>query len=200
MFFGHNYLTIHHAASGTSLSFSALDALTKVDTSPTTGTLVQVSYAEHWAARSLTGQNQKLKGAVKPYDWTYTTDYDGTLTSPNHSFEPTTDTIDIERLKRQDPILFYDEVVLYEDELDDNGACVVNVRVRVMPSCFLILLRYFLRVDDVLFRMNDTRVYHEFGTQHVIREYTSKETNFTYVKDVSAAIPWSILISKTEIT
>lgn len=53
-----------------------------------------------------------------------------------------------------------------------------------MPSCFLILQRFFLRVDDVLFRINDTRVYHEFGTPYVVREYTSKEQNYNSIKKV----------------
>jgi len=32
---------------------------------------------------------------------------------------------------------------------------------RAMPSSFFILLRFFLRVDDVMVRINDTRIYHE---------------------------------------
>lgn len=32
---------------------------------------------------------------------------------------------------------------------------------RVMPSSFFLLLRFFLRIDGVLIRMNDTRLYHE---------------------------------------
>lgn len=53
-----------------------------------------------------------------------------------------------------------------------------------MPSCFLILQRLFLRVDDVLFRINDTRIYHEFGAPYVVREYTSKEETFYNVLKV----------------
>lgn len=44
-----------------------------------------------------------------------------------------------------------------------------------MPSSFFILLRYFLRVDNVLIKINDTRLYHEFDSDHVLREYTSRE-------------------------
>ena len=32
---------------------------------------------------------------------------------------------------------------------------------RVMASGFYILLRFFLRVDEVIVRMNDTRIYHQ---------------------------------------
>lgn len=32
---------------------------------------------------------------------------------------------------------------------------------RVMPTSFFLLMRFFLRVDGVLIRINDTRLYHE---------------------------------------
>ncbi|GAC96935.1 type 2A phosphatase activator TIP41 [Pseudozyma hubeiensis SY62] len=78
--------------------------------------------------------------------------------------DPATDRIPIERLgpSSGEPILFYDDIVLYEDELADNGSSIVNVKVRVMPSGFLVLQRFFLRVDDVVFRVFDTRLYCEF--------------------------------------
>lgn len=57
-----------------------------------------------------------------------------------------------------------------------------------MPSCFLVLQRLFLRVDDVLFRINDTRIYHTFGTPYVIREYTSKEDHYRTIISVSVSI------------
>lgn len=53
-----------------------------------------------------------------------------------------------------------------------------------MPSCFLVLQRFFLRVDDVLFRVNDTRLYHEFGNDYFVREYTSKEVHYNVIRQV----------------
>jgi len=44
-----------------------------------------------------------------------------------------------------------------------------------MPNSFFILLRYFLRIDNVLLRMNDTRYYHEFDSDFILQEYTSRE-------------------------
>ncbi|UTT93553.1 hypothetical protein NDA17_004724 [Ustilago hordei] len=78
--------------------------------------------------------------------------------------DPARDRIPVERLgpSSGEPILFYDDIVLYEDELADNGSSIVNVKVRVMPSGFLVLQRFFLRVDDVLFRVFDTRLYCAF--------------------------------------
>ena len=45
-----------------------------------------------------------------------------------------------------------------------------------MPSGFFVLLRFYLRVDDVLIRINDTRLYYEKDKQYILREYTSKES------------------------
>lgn len=44
-----------------------------------------------------------------------------------------------------------------------------------MPTSFFILLRYFLRIDNVMLRINDTRIYHEFGKNYLLREFTSRE-------------------------
>lgn len=57
-----------------------------------------------------------------------------------------------------------------------------------MPSCLFVLQRLFLRVDDVLLRMNDTRVYHEFGTPYLVREYTSREDHYRNVYAVCSLI------------
>jgi WD40 repeat protein len=73
------------------------------------------------------------------------------------------------------PILFYRHLVLYEDFLHDNGVVQLSLKVRVMPTCWLLLLRHWLRVDGVLTRISDTRVFHEFGSPHIVREHSVKE-------------------------
>lgn len=119
---------------------------------------------------------------VKPFDWSYSTDYKGTTSSVAVSFEPTEKQIPLELLKRPDPIQFFDEVMLYEDELADNGITMLSCKVRVMPARMLLLCRFFMRLDDVLFRIRDTRVFVEFGTGEVIREYTAREEQFETVR------------------
>lgn len=44
-----------------------------------------------------------------------------------------------------------------------------------MPSGFFILLRYFLRVDNVLVKLNDTRYYFENGLNYILKENTDRE-------------------------
>lgn len=118
---------------------------------------------------------------ARDYDWTYSTTWAGTNSQEGASgssaaktndvphfaaaSDPSTDRIPVERLgpSSGEPILFYDDLVLFEDELGDNGSSMLGVKVRVMPSGFLILQRFFLRVDDVVFRLFDTRMYCAFN-------------------------------------
>lgn len=67
-----------------------------------------------------------VKDVVKPYDWTYSTDYRGTTTAEFEQSDKSM--IDLELLRRPDPILFYDENILYEDELADNGTAMLSIR------------------------------------------------------------------------
>jgi type 2A phosphatase activator TIP41 len=131
--------------------------------------------------------HEGIKEVVKPFDWSYTTDYKGTITngkSFDGPLQQDAEPIPIALLKRPDPILFFEEVVLYESELDDNGISIVSCKLRVMPDRMLLLCRLFLRLDDVVVRIRDTRIYVEFATGKVIRDYTEKEDAFDKVKRV----------------
>lgn len=74
----------------------------------------------------------------KPFDWTYTSLHPGHVSSSAPSatplaFKPAPSShsgIPLAMLARQDiPILFFDEVPLFEDELGDNGIAELVVRV-----------------------------------------------------------------------
>lgn len=136
--------------------------------------------AEEWS-RSL---NQEYLIA-KPFDWTFSTPYDGTLTgmhsfrrqnfcyaalywfylnvffSPNigdWDIKQTSDALDQHFIRSRDPILLFSNIDLFEDELGDNGISLLNVKIRVMPTGFFVLQRFFLRVDGSLLRVWDTRL------------------------------------------
>lgn len=130
-------------------------------------------------------KHQSITEVVKPFDWSYTTDFKGTLSSSTHVFQPSTLEIPLHLLRRQDPILFFDEVMLYEDEMADNGITMLSCKVRLMPARLLLLCRFFMRLDNVLFRIRDTRVYADFSTGDVIREYIAKEQDYEAVRLVS---------------
>lgn len=133
------------------------------------------------------GREKKHEGiteVVKPFDWSYSTDYKGTQSKATPAFQKTTTAIPLELLKRPDPIIFYDDVVLYEDEMADNGITMLSCKIRVMPARLLLLCRFFMRLDNVQVRIRDTRVYVEFATREVIREYTAKEEGYEAVRQV----------------
>jgi type 2A phosphatase activator TIP41 len=48
-----------------------------------------------------------------------------------------------------------------------------------MPSTFLVLLRFFLRVDGVIVKILDTRLYHQFGTSILIRDFKERIIPFS---------------------
>jgi type 2A phosphatase activator TIP41 len=126
--------------------------------------------------------HEGIKEIVKPFDWSYSTDYKGTLSPDSEPLKPSTAQIPLDLLRRPDPIRFFDDVVLYEDELADNGITELSCKIRVMPDRLLLLCRFFMRLDDVLFRIRDTRVFVEFATGEVIREYTAREEQFEKVR------------------
>lgn len=44
-----------------------------------------------------------------------------------------------------------------------------------MGDCFFGLIRSYLRIDDVLIRLLDTRIYHDFKTDFILRDFTHRE-------------------------
>nr|XP_026491671.1 TIP41-like protein [Vanessa tameamea] len=165
MVFPKNVLNLEHK-SGTKIQFTPLDALRRVSSKVQA---IEVACAEAWL--------ESRPDAAKPkktFDWTFSTDYKGTL-SENITIEPTDETINFDLLKRKDQILFYHDLTLFEDELHDHGISKLSVKIRVMPSYWFVLLRHFLRVDDVLVRSHETRMFHMLNSDYVLREYTIKE-------------------------
>ncbi|RQM06091.1 hypothetical protein DH86_00002404, partial [Scytalidium sp. 3C] len=179
MIFGDNLVAIEHLKSGWRLEFNAFDALDRVE--KTDKNMLQVAYSKEWSS-SREKTHEGIKEIIRPFDWSYTTDYKGTVTNGKSFSNNESDLIPIALLKRPDPILFFEEVVLYESELDDNGISVLSCKLRVMPERMLLLCRLFMRLDNVIVRIRDTRIYIDFDTLKVIRDYTEKEAPFNQVK------------------
>jgi type 2A phosphatase activator TIP41 len=59
-----------------------------------------------------------------------------------------------------------------------------------MQGCFFVLARFFLRIDGVLLRIHDTRYYHAFNTDVIVRERSTREAEFT---QLSATLPTTML-------
>ncbi|CDQ73191.1 unnamed protein product [Oncorhynchus mykiss] len=186
MLFGDNVLRIQHT-DGYGIEFNAIDALKRVNNMQDS---VKVACAQEW--QESRADSEHSKEAVKHYDWTYTTDYRGTLLGEDQQMRATEtlERIDMEKLKAREQIMFFDDVLLFEDELHDHGVSMISVKIRVMPTSFFLLLRFFLRVDGVLIRINDTRLYHEASTgkNYMIREFSTRESKISELKNVPAAL------------
>lgn len=163
--------------------------------------MVQVQQAKHWKNKD-TSKIKDFKEIEYCSDWTYTTPYKGTVRylsqATKHIKDVTSleltankdasnvlvlketpdEKISFEMLGPENPIVHFGEVYLFECDLDDCGYVQSKVRFRVMNDCFYILLRFYLRVDGVLVRIFDTRVFHKYGSDHIHREFQHKENTW----------------------
>lgn len=129
MFFGCNKIYLENSKLNFVLQFTPLEAIKKVsNSSDSVPVKIAASHAEFWKQRS-------ESEVIFDYDWTYTPQlYQGSLTcvddnsESNLKIEKTDLEINFARLKLQDPILFFDENILFEDELGDNGISLLTVK------------------------------------------------------------------------
>lgn len=173
--------------TGTELRFTARDALLEwaeahqklgMDHSSTLENrgvrVMKTAVAKVWSAKkaqnSNNDDNDKKTESEFHYDWTFSSPYAGTIVSDpsaprdvacgnmwkalsksNIPFDMLQDT--------SQPILMYDDVHLYEDDLHDNGDVSLNIKVRVMPMCWYVLQRLFVRVDNVCVKCREVRYF-----------------------------------------
>jgi len=159
MVFPNNVLSLTHQ-DGPLLQFNALDALRFVSNGKVN---VQLACAEAWKESryvwyaskldiflytitiinnfsiyiciNRSESSEYLEEKVKPFDWTFTTNYTGTISG--FKVEETNERIDMDKLKQRDKIMFYHDLTLFEDELHDNGVAVSSVKiVSYLIICF----------------------------------------------------------------
>ncbi|KAE9011656.1 hypothetical protein PR003_g15424 [Phytophthora rubi] len=196
MVFGKNQLLLFHEPSGVCYNFLAVEALKGAHFPPPASDQAADIVANQQLKVSIAKHNtnkEDVKELDITYDWTYSTDYKGSLqrltktegspvafvkSEEEASVEASSERINFEKLKEREPILWFEDVGLYEDELHDHGTSAMSVKVRVMPSGFYVLSSYWMRLDHVVVRLHETRIHHLFGTDHFLREYTRKEEQF----------------------
>lgn len=60
--------------------------------------------------------------------------------------------------------------------MDDSGEVVFEVKLRVMPSCWFVVSKFYLRVDGVQSRCRETRLFVKFDEPEVVHmELTWRE-------------------------
>ena len=187
---------------------------------------VKSQFWEKWKNIKVPEQTE-VKTLKANSDWNYCSPYMGIISSLNeHSFfeenknglykfisnykndkknkikrEITDESIPVERLGQNNPVIEYWEIPLFDDELNDNGLSMSNFRVRVMKDCWFGLLRSYLRVDNVLVRIIDTRMYHELGTNKILRDFQVKENTYEELKSkgFNTGSQWSLSHSQSDL-
>jgi len=188
MVYPSNVLRLKHK-SGCTIEFNTLEALKCVKSRCEN---VKIACADNWRkAREDSGLVDRV---ADNFDWTFQSDYEGTYSNWD-SIETTNLAIDLNKLKQKEEILLYKELTLFEDELHDNGISLSSVRIRVMPSGFFILLRFFLRVDGVMLCTYDSRLHHEFENG-----YALLETSFRQSKVSDLKVPLYVMNDPDEVT
>ena len=166
--FANNRLVMTHVASKQSLTFDAEGCLTdwlKNSLKHGAGGLtIPAASLGSWKEKV----QQQTGDSTRPdWDWTFTNSYSGIgadadggpLAWAKHGG----DGIDMQLLRKREPILFFADLPFYTDDLHDNGLSETRLRIRVMPSCFFVLLRHYLRVDGSLIRQRDARFFVRFS-------------------------------------
>ena len=182
--------------------------------------LIEVKEASLWKKKDMS-KVRDFKHLEVISDWTYSTPYKGSLfrlskharrlkleTALDLACAPGEAPLRVEvapeaeiplaRLGRDNPILHFGELYLYEDDLGDQGYCCCSLRFRVMADCFYVLHRYYLRVDQVLVRVFDTRVFHAFGEDALVREFQHRESTYAELREEGFALGSEWLLSKTQ--
>ena len=149
--------------------------------------IMKTADAALWATKNRTttsdsDDNQKPQDQAElNYDWTFSTPYVGTTTTSTSKETMETDDMTTQQhmwdkqsqsglswstlRDKNQPILFFDEVCLYEDDLHDNGCTSCTVKLRVMPSCLFILYQLRVRVDRVIMRTREIRHFIKFDNK-----------------------------------
>lgn len=125
MVFWKNTLVLTHK-NGARIEFNPLDALKRVQNGKPN---IKVACSDEWKeSRPDTGGLEE----TKPFDWTFTTDYQGTFNEQIRD-EATDMKLDIFKLMRKEEILFYTDLTLFEDELHDHGIAACSTK--IVSSC-----------------------------------------------------------------
>ncbi|XP_068649302.1 uncharacterized protein [Aristolochia californica] len=148
MVIGDSYLTLLQKDTAVTIYFNAFDALSEWKHEVLAH--MEVPTAAKWKVRSKPSQQ-----VIIDDDYTFTTPYCGGETIDRDPkkldasdknlclcWENSREEIALVALASKEPIPFYDEVVLYADELSDSGVSLLLVKVRVMPNYWFLLLHF----------------------------------------------------------
>jgi len=162
---------------------------------------LEVAQAHAWQKSKKVPDDIEVEELVVTSDWTFTTPYKGyicqkknfALMFNNHTMDDkiteefkiikTDEAIPMDKLGTDNPILFYTDVLLFQDDLGDFGMAQFRIRFRAMKDSAFGLLRLYLRNDNAQIRICDTRIYIDYEKDYIHREFTVRENTYTELRE-----------------
>eukprot|EP00928_Gymnodinium_smaydae_P063979 TRINITY_DN47428_c0_g1_i1.p1 TRINITY_DN47428_c0_g1~~TRINITY_DN47428_c0_g1_i1.p1 ORF type:complete len:296 (-),score=63.51 TRINITY_DN47428_c0_g1_i1:167-1054(-) len=153
---------------------------------------VQCQFAQSWAG-ARKAQIDGVATVTTNTDWTFTSSYapEGCAAAGEDAGwlgeSISESALPMELLAcRDDPILWYQSVFFWEDELDDSGNSQMELKIRVQDKFFYVLMRNEIRVDQVVARRVDNRFFgvleplscFSAAPGEVYREFSFTEASF----------------------
>jgi putative methionine-R-sulfoxide reductase with GAF domain len=180
--FPHNELAIVNEQTGCRLLFSAAGAIARSrldsrERHPVAGDALKgVTAAQSWSQAPYAVFDPKV-------DWAWRNDYDGewsdadgqTISADHFLITTPGDGINWQLLRdTTQPLLMFDHIELFEDDLHDGGLSALSVKVRVMPGALFVLLRHFVRVDGRGAASREVRIFRELSSDYTYLEVSNK--------------------------
>ena len=189
IFYGYNRLFLINESANFCYEFNPLQML-----SLTSNAIRQKLLKEkeiYYIPSQAKSQYSKSDDNAADEDWSFSSPYIGHITSINNcciskyynkinetkKFQIEKSDIKFPETKVEN-VLNYNQVHFFEDELGDIGFSEGKIGFGVMNECFLGLMRCYLRVDNMLVRNIDTKIYHKFGDKYIIRNFLVKEKTY----------------------
>ena len=192
IFYGYNRLFLVNKSKNFSYEFNPLQMLSLTNKYIRQKLLKEKEiYYIPKQAKPQYGKKEENINEEEEEDWSFSTPYMGHITSINKSdiniFYPEmkndkkfitklTDIIFPET--KIENLLNYEQIHFFEDELGDIGFSEGKIGFGVMEKNFLGLMRSYIRVDNMIVRNIDTKIYHKFGENYILRNFTVKEKNY----------------------
>ena len=211
IFYGYNRLFLINESANFCYEFNPLQML-----SLTSNTIRQKLLKEkeiYYIPSQAKSQYSKSDDNAADEDWSFSSPYIGHIASINNccmskyynkinetkKFQIEKSDIKFPETKVEN-VLNYNQVHFFEDELGDIGFSEGKIGFGVMNECFLGLMRCYLRVDNMLVRNIDAKIYHKFGDKYIIRNFTVKEKTYDELKNNGFHLSnqWNISTNQSE--
>ena len=189
IFYGFNRLFLINKSKNFCFEFNPLQMLSLANYSQRKKLLKEKEI--YYIPNQAKSQYSKADDSKNEEDWSFSSPYMGHITSINNSpmskYYPEikeTKVFKKEKTNLKYPetkvenVLNYNQIHFFEDELGDIGFSEGKIGFGVMNECFLGLMRCYLRVDNMVVRNIDTKIYHKFGDNYIIRNFLVKEKTY----------------------